>query len=350
MRRLAGDYRASEAYESALAIFRDLGDRAWARPTLSAAWPSVWLHNGEYRGATEALETALDTYRAFGDRRGEANALGNLRIVRLLAPGDPCGPGEEAETVLAIFRILVIGWARPTRRASWALCAARLGHYRRAAQFRRQHCICTVISVVILAGQANVLCELGIVRRQAGDYQGAAEVLAEALGVYRDHGDRAAEAETLNDIGALQLAGSEPDAAQASHRQALILARHLDLDSSFDEAQALAGLARCDLAAGRTDDARRGFRHALGIFPPDGCGRSKRHFRRAARSPRSTPRARAADGGPGSPRPSLACLPCSPVCVRGTWLCRSSPVRLPRRPCQSPPRQSRSGPQPNRPQ
>jgi hypothetical protein len=42
------------------------------------------------------------------------------------------------------------------------------------------------------------------------------------------------------------------------HRQALDLAR--EISSSWDEADALAGLARCDAAAGRIAEARTGLR------------------------------------------------------------------------------------------
>ena len=48
------------------------------------------------------------------------------------------------------------------------------------------------------------------------------------------------------------------------HRQALDLAR--EIDSSLDEACALAGLGRCALAAGRTADAVADLRQAWEIF------------------------------------------------------------------------------------
>lgn len=50
-------------------------------------------------------------------------------------------------------------------------------------------------------GQANVLANLGIVRRLTGDYTAAVQVLGEALDTYRDLGDRSSAAETLNESG-----------------------------------------------------------------------------------------------------------------------------------------------------
>ena len=53
------------------------------------------------------------------------------------------------------------------------------------------------------------------------------------------------------------------------HRQALDLAR--EIDSSWDEACALAGLGRCGLAAGRTADAVADLRQAREIFEKTGA-------------------------------------------------------------------------------
>jgi tetratricopeptide (TPR) repeat protein len=68
----------------------------------------------------------------------------------------------------------------------------------------------------------------------------------------------------LNEMGTLHRVGGDLVRAVAYHRQALDLAR--EIASSWDEAQALAGLGRCAQAAGRTADARAGLRQALEIF------------------------------------------------------------------------------------
>jgi hypothetical protein len=47
-------------------------------------------------------------------------------------------------------------------------------------------------------GQANAICNLGLVRRASGDYRGAAEAQAEALGIYQDLGDRRRQAIALS--------------------------------------------------------------------------------------------------------------------------------------------------------
>ena len=46
-------------------------------------------------------------------------------------------------------------------------------------------------------GQAGALSYLGVVRRVTGDYRAAARAVEQALGIYRDLGDRLGEASAL---------------------------------------------------------------------------------------------------------------------------------------------------------
>lgn len=60
-----------------------------------------------------------------------------------------------------------------------------------------------------LAGQANVLNYLGVVRRLTGNFAGAVAALEAALGVCRELGTRGAEANALTELGAVYpLAGT----------------------------------------------------------------------------------------------------------------------------------------------
>ncbi|HEV2375355.1 MAG TPA: helix-turn-helix transcriptional regulator [Streptosporangiaceae bacterium] len=77
------------------------------------------------------------------------------------------------------------------------------------------------------AGEADALNELGILRTQTGDYPAAAVNLSGALALYRDLGDRAGEAGVLNRLGIMHAHTSEYPAAVACHQQALDLAREL---------------------------------------------------------------------------------------------------------------------------
>ena len=101
-------------------------------------------------------------------------------------------------------------------------------------------------------------------RRETGDYPAAAQLLDEALGIFRDLGDRAGEPEALNEKGTLHRVSGDLAQAKGCHQQALELARAIASPST--EARALAGLGRCALAAGHTDEAAEMLRQALEIF------------------------------------------------------------------------------------
>jgi hypothetical protein len=91
-------------------------------------------------------------------------------------------------------------------------------------------------------------------------------VLKAGLGIFRDHGDRGGEAEALYEAGTFAHAEGEDERAAALHRQALDLAR--EIDSTWDEAHALAGLGRC---ADDTAQAEASLRAALEIFQRTGA-------------------------------------------------------------------------------
>ena len=101
-------------------------------------------------------------------------------------------------------------------------------------------------------------------RRATGEYPAAARVLEQALGIYRDLGDRGGEATALNERGTLHRVSGDLAEAEGCHQRALDLAGAIA--SSWDEAHALAGLGRCALAAGHATQAEILLRQALKIF------------------------------------------------------------------------------------
>ena len=222
VRWLTGDYPgAAAALEEALSISRDLGNRLGQANAYTRLGVVCWL-TGDYPSAVRILNEALGIYYDLGDRRGEADALNVLGVVRWLSEDYP-GAASAQEQSLRIFR--------------------DLGDRR---------------------GEADALNRLGGVRRLTGDHPGAASAQEEALRIYRDIGDRGGEVETLNEVGTLHHVCGDLVAAEACHRQALGLAR--EIASPWDEAQALVGLGRCSLAAGRTGDGAAALRRGREIF------------------------------------------------------------------------------------
>ena len=123
--------------------------------------------------------------------------------------------------------------------------------------------------------RASTVLYLGAVQRETHDYPAAAVQLGEALRIFLDNGDRGGLAETLNETGALHLAGGDLTAAAHCFRRALDLARQIG--SRSDEGIALAGLDRCRAAA------------AGGRRPPSGQRLLRRRRQSGHRGPRYQP-------------------------------------------------------------
>jgi tetratricopeptide (TPR) repeat protein/transcriptional regulator with XRE-family HTH domain len=113
-------------------------------------------------------------------------------------------------------------------------------------------------------GQARALSDLGDVRRRRHDYPAAAQVLEQALGIYRDLGDRLGQANALHDLGVVRwLTGDYPAAAQVLE-QALGIYR--DLGDRLGQAIALNYLGVVRLAAGNYPAGAHVLEQALGIY------------------------------------------------------------------------------------
>ena len=302
VRWLTGDYPgAAAALEEALSISRDLGDRLGQANALAYLGTVRWL-TAEYPAAASALEEALSISRRLGDRRGQASTLNDLGTVRWLT-GDYPGAAAALEEALSISRDLgdqlgqanaytrlgVVCWLTGDYPSAVRVLNEALGIYYDLGDRRGEADALNVLGVVRWLsgdypsaasaqeqslrifrdlgdrrGEADALNRLGGVRRLTGDYPGAASAQEEALRIYRDIGDRGGEVETLNEVGTLHHVCGDLVAAEACHRQALGLAR--EIASPWDEAQALVGLGRCSLAAGRTGDGTAALRRGREIF------------------------------------------------------------------------------------
>ena len=113
-------------------------------------------------------------------------------------------------------------------------------------------------------GQANALNDLGVLRLLTDAYLAAAQVLEQALGIYRDLGDRLGQANALNDLGAVRLAMDDYPAAAQTHEQALGIYR--DLGDRLGQANALLDLGVVRLATGDYPAAAQLLEQALGIY------------------------------------------------------------------------------------
>jgi len=102
------------------------------------------------------------------------------------------------------------------------------------------------------------------VQQDTGDYRAAAASHQQALGLFRELGQRLGEAEALNRLGELATRTAATARAVRMHARALAIAR--DLGAAFEEARALEGLGQSDLLAGDSGRAAVHLQQALGIY------------------------------------------------------------------------------------
>jgi tetratricopeptide (TPR) repeat protein/transcriptional regulator with XRE-family HTH domain len=267
VRVLTGNYPAAiRCLDEAVSIYRDIGDRRGQAYVLTYLG-RMRLTAGNYSQAAQDLQEALGIHREMGDRLGQAGALNSLGYVLRLT-GHYQDAARELEEALSIHRDLGYRLGQAHVLTDLGDVRRATGDYRGAARDLLEALgICRDLGDRL--GQANALTLLGGVRRLSGDYPGAAADLDLALGIHRDAGNRYGEVATLNEEGVLARTRGDLGQARTHHQQALDLARLIA--SPVDEAHALAGLARCALAAGRTADAAAGLEQALGIFERTGA-------------------------------------------------------------------------------
>ncbi|NUR61524.1 MAG: tetratricopeptide repeat protein [Catenulispora sp.] len=113
-------------------------------------------------------------------------------------------------------------------------------------------------------GEAYALTELGLVRHRTGDFPGAADAQTQALQIYRQIGNRFGEANALTELGQVRrLTGDFPGAEDAA-TQALQIYRQIG--NRLGEAYALADLGLVRQQAGDLPGAADAQTQALQIF------------------------------------------------------------------------------------
>ena len=112
--------------------------------------------------------------------------------------------------------------------------------------------------------QANVLTDLGRFRLLTDDFEGSAQVLEEALGLYRDVGSQLGQANVLNSRGDMGRLIGDYAAAATDLKEALRLYRNLG--DRLGQANVLTNLGIMQRLTGDYPAATRDLEEALGIY------------------------------------------------------------------------------------
>ncbi len=257
-----GDYpKAREHQEQSLVLSRELGDRAAESRALTNLG-NLCSRMGEYEKAREHHEQCLVLSRELADRELEASVLGNLAIVYSQLGENPRALSHY-EQMLALARELA---DRPLEaRALWGLgnVSGSLGDYAKARGFH-ERCLALSRELGDRTMESSALTNLGIVDHFLGDYAGARECCEQGLALARDLGDREKEGTALGALGLACSALGEYTEALGHHERHLALAR--ELGNREGEASALGGLGDVYWFLGEYVKARQHHEQELSVL------------------------------------------------------------------------------------
>jgi class 3 adenylate cyclase len=227
------DYAAARArHEAALAIWRELGERAGVGRSLNNLGLVAW-DQGDYPLATALTEESLAMERELGNAGLIARSLNNLGLLAY-EQGDYAAAWALHQESLAMVRQL----------GDKSGIAASLNNLGEVAFARGDHPAGRALYQDSLAlmrelgdksGIANVLNNLGGAASAQGDYGAALPLLEEALALMRELGERSGIATSLNTLGSLAFEQGDVAAALALNRESLAI-RH-----ELGERRAIAG-------------------------------------------------------------------------------------------------------------
>jgi tetratricopeptide (TPR) repeat protein len=272
VRRMTGDLSRSVAASSeALEIYRRIGDR-YGEANALRDLGLVRSLAGEYAEAEQNARDALSIYTEIGDPVHQAYALNELGVVRRLQ-GDLDGAASAHEEALRRYADLGdrFGQANAIRHLG---VVHRLRGEQATAAAAQNEALTIYEELESRGGLAAATAELGVLRRLGNDLAGSRSALDHAAAVYAELGDRPGRLQVLNYLGTLHFDAGDPRLAREQHETALSLARELGVP--LEEACALEGLARCDLALDRPEqatesqNAARAIYQRLGLAASDG--------------------------------------------------------------------------------
>jgi tetratricopeptide (TPR) repeat protein len=257
-----GNYQqANEHHQQALTLFRELSHRDGEANVLDDIGVAYW-HQGRYGQAAEHLEQALALFQELGHQVGEAHALGYLGLVHQ-RQGHYEQAAEHLEQALTLFREL-------SHRIGEALTLVILGGvYQQQdrygeADVHLQQALTLFRELGHRVGEADALATLGEAYQRQGHDQQAADHQQRAIALYQEIGHPAGEARALNNLGKIRHVTGQLRAALIQHTAALTLATQIG--DRYEQARAHNGLAHAHLATSDSDLARYHWQQALTLY------------------------------------------------------------------------------------
>jgi class 3 adenylate cyclase/predicted ATPase len=256
-----GEFTAGRAYfEKALALYDSVHRPLYAEllsfdarvaVRTNWSWPLACL--GLLDQALSQIDGALDEARGLSHPPTLAFAVSGawfaLSFVRL----EPQSLLQNADETLALATEHGFGFYRPVALTRRGWCLAALGRTNEGIPLLTAG-IADLEKVGFILWRPWLLALLGDACRMAGQWQAALEHLAEALRVAEETGGRWFQAETVRLRGDVLLATGDRTGAEASYREAIVVARQQC--AKLWELGAAMSLARLWRGQGRRSEAR----------------------------------------------------------------------------------------------
>jgi CHAT domain-containing protein/tetratricopeptide (TPR) repeat protein len=208
-----GDYqKAIEFFQQGLAIAKQIGDKASVGAALGNLG-NAYYSLRDYQKAIDFYQQRLAIARETGDRASEGTVLGKLANA-YYSLSDYQKAIDFYQQRLAIAREIGegVGVARALNGLGYAYNG--LGDYKKAIDFLQQS-LAIFQQIGDRNGEASALGNLGSAYRLLGDYKKAIEFYQQSLVIFKQIGDKAGVAEALNGLGtAYQLLGDDQKAIE----------------------------------------------------------------------------------------------------------------------------------------
>ena len=213
---------ALQSFETALALYQEVGDRAGEGITLNNIG-TIYRSQGQYPQALDFFQQSLAIRREVDDPRGEGAILNNIGAI-YRSQGQYSQALDFYQQSLAIRRNVGDRRGEGITLNNIGAIYDSQGQYPQALNFYQQS-LAIARDMGARTEEGATLNNIGAIYRSQGQYPQALDFYQQALAIRRDVGDRAGEGATLNNIGNVYDSQEQYPQANDYYEQSLAILR-----------------------------------------------------------------------------------------------------------------------------
>ena len=256
-----GPREALPRYESALALYRDAGDRKGEAITLGYIG-NCYKRFGDYPQALEYLGRALAMKRELAERLEEGKTLNHLGLV-YWEMGDYPEATDHFTQSMALARDVGHQQLEAAVLNNLSLVYDEQGDYQRSLE-QYQRALELHRAAGFAPGQSDALGNIGGVYLLLGQYRDAISHYQQALAISEEEGLKPSASQDLGNLAICYIMLGQVEEALETLDRALDIAREAGLEK--DEAEWLRGKATAWVHVGQYDKALEAYREALAFY------------------------------------------------------------------------------------